>query len=193
MQERKGRIMKKRICFPALICLIAVLTACGIRQEAPRTDNAGTEPRTVNTGAAETALPPYAAASVPPTGAATPKEEEKTMEMTIGATPVQVEWENNESVQALRALCQAGPLRIRMSMYGGFEQVGALGAALPRSDTQTVTSAGDIVLYAGNQIVVFYGSNTWAYTRLGRITDKTAGEMANLLGNGDVEITLTVR
>ncbi|MBQ6518268.1 MAG: hypothetical protein IJI14_06085 [Anaerolineaceae bacterium] len=70
------------------------------------------------------------------------------------------------------------------------EQVGAIGTSLPRNDVQTVTSSGDIVLYSGNQIVVFYGSNSWAYTRLGRITDKTPQEMAELLGNGDTTITI---
>ena len=78
-----------------------------------------------------------------------------------------------------------------MSMYGGFEQVGSLGTSLPRNDKQTTTEAGDIVLYSGNQIVVFYGSNSWTYTRLGRITDKTAAEMADLLGKGNVTITIS--
>ena len=78
-----------------------------------------------------------------------------------------------------------------MSMYGGFEQVGPLGTSLPRDDRQTTNEAGDIVLYSGNQIVVFYGSNSWAYTRLGKITDKTASEMADLLGNGNVTITIS--
>ena len=68
---------------------------------------------------------------------------------------------------------------------------GPIGTTLPRNDIQTTTQAGDIVLYSGNQIVVFYGSNSWAYTRLGHITDKTAEEMAALLGNGDVTITLS--
>ncbi len=77
-------------------------------------------------------------------------------------------------------------------MYGGFEQVGSLGASLPRSDTRITTQAGDIVLYAGDQIVVFYGSNTWAYTRLGRITDLSPEELAALLGKGDVSLTLSL-
>ena len=78
-----------------------------------------------------------------------------------------------------------------MSMYGGFEQVGPVGTSLPRNDEQTITASGDIVLYSGSQIVIFYGSNSWAYTRLGRITDQTAQEMRDLLGNGDVTISLT--
>ena len=118
------------------------------------------------------------------------EESDKMLQMTIGETLVDVEWEDNESVEALKELCQEGPLTIRMSMYGGFEQVGSVGQSLPRDDNQTTTQAGDIVLYSGDQIVVFYGSNSWAYTRLGHITDKSAQEMAELLGNGDVTITI---
>ena len=119
------------------------------------------------------------------------KEENDVMRMMIGNTAVNVVWENNESVEALKALTADKPLVIQMSMYGGFEQVGAIGQSLPRSDVQTVTNAGDIVLYSGNQIVVFYGSNSWAYTRLGHISDKTPQEMAALLGNGNVAITIS--
>ena len=69
--------------------------------------------------------------------------------------------------------------------------MGSIGQSIARDDKQTTTSAGDIVLYSGNQIVVFYGSNSWAYTRLGKITDKSASQMKELLGNGDVTITFT--
>ena len=79
-----------------------------------------------------------------------------------------------------------------MSMYGGFEQVGSIGEDLARDDQQTTTVSGDIVLYSGNQLVVFYGSNSWAYTRLGHITDQTPAQMKDLLGNGDVTVTLSV-
>ena len=119
-------------------------------------------------------------------------QEEKQMTMQIGETPVAVQWEDNESVDALRELVKDAPLTISMSMYGGFEQVGSIGTNLPRNDVRVTTGAGDIVLYSGNQMVVFYGSNTWAYTRLGRVTDKTAQEMAALLSNGDVTITVSM-
>ena len=79
-----------------------------------------------------------------------------------------------------------------MAMYGGFEQVGPIGTNLPRNDVQTTTEAGDIALYSGNQIVVFYGSNSWAYTRLGHLTDKTAYELAEILGNGNVTVTISI-
>lgn len=116
--------------------------------------------------------------------------EVKTLKMKIGDTSVAVDWEENDSVAALAKFVEGGALTIRMSMYGGFVQVGSLGTRLPRDDKQTKTESGDIVLYSGDQIVVFYGSNSWAYTRLGHISDKTAEEMTRLLGNGDVTINL---
>ena len=118
-------------------------------------------------------------------------KEEPTMKMSINDIPVSVEWEENSSVSALRELAADG-LTVSMSMYGGFEQVGPIGRSLPSSDRQTVTSSGDIVLYSGDQLVVFYGSNSWAYTRLGHITDQTPEQMRALLGGGDTTITLTL-
>ena len=118
-------------------------------------------------------------------------EETAALQMTIGDTPVSVDWEDNESLQALKKLCSNQPLMIQMSRYGGFEQVGSIGTDLPQNDVSTTTSSGDIVLYSGNQMVVFYGSNTWAYTRLGHITDKTQAELTELLSNGNVTITLS--
>ena len=119
------------------------------------------------------------------------KEVQTQMKMRIGDTPVKVTWENNESVEALKELARNG-LTIRMSMYGGFEQVGSIGQRLPSHDVQTNTSSGDIVLYSSSQLVVFYGSNSWAYTRLGRITDQSSEEMRELLSRGDVTITISV-
>ena len=117
-------------------------------------------------------------------------DEEKTdMKLKIGDTEVPVIWEENESVDALKALAAEGPLTIHMSMYGGFEQVGPIGQDIVSNDQQTTTQAGDIVLYSGDQIVAFYGSNSWAYTRLGH-ADLSQKEMEDLLGNGDVIMTL---
>ena len=120
------------------------------------------------------------------------EEAVKTLQMKIADTVVEVAWEDNESVEALRKLCEEEPLTIEMSMYGGFEQVGSIGSNLPRNDVETTTSAGDIVLYSGNKMVVFYGSNSWAYTRLGHITDQDEAGMTQLLSNGDVTITVSL-
>ena len=117
---------------------------------------------------------------------------EKTMIMKIGDTKVNVDWEDNQAVKALRDMARYGDVTIQMSMYGGFEQVGSIGQSLPRDDKQTTTSSGDVVLYSGNQMVVFYGSNSWSYTRLGHISDKNTEDMTDLLSNGDVTITISI-
>lgn len=119
------------------------------------------------------------------------KEEQPVssiLTLKIGGQEVPVTWEDNESVAALSQLSSGG-ITVSMSKYGGFEQVGSLGTSLPRNDKQTTTSYGDIVLYQGNQIVIFYGSNSWSYTRLGHI-NLTQNEMSELLSNSDVEINL---
>ena len=120
-------------------------------------------------------------------------EVENVLILTIDGVEIPVDWESNESVEALKELVSESPLTVRMSMYGGFEQVGSLGSRLPRNDVQTNTGYGDIVLYSGNQIVIFYGSNSWAYTRLGDIPGKTQTEMWELLGQHDVTVTLSLR
>ena len=169
-----------------IIIIIAVLCiGCGSAQG---TEAAVPEPQQspAMTPAAE------APAAEQPQENKTESEETETMQMKIGETEVEVAWEDNESVAALKELARDG-LAIQMSMYGGFEQVGSIGKSLPREDRQTTTQAGDIVLYSGNQLVVFYGSNSWAYTRLGKIADKSASELSELLGGGDVTITLTLK
>ena len=111
--------------------------------------------------------------------------------LSVGDKNLSVEWEDNESVDALKDLA-GSEMKINMAMYGGFEQVGSIGTSLPRNDSQMTTSPGDIVLYSGNQIVIFYGSNSWAYTRLGKITGLNEKELEDTFGNGDVTIGLSV-
>lgn len=111
--------------------------------------------------------------------------------LKVNDTVVTVNWENNASVSALEELVKGSPLTINMSPYGGFEQVGSLGTSITRNDVQTTTQAGDIVLYSGNQIVIFYGSNSWAYTRLGKISGMSEQEIKELLQGSNVTITLS--
>lgn len=98
--------------------------------------------------------------------------------------------ENNAAVDAFVEMMSSAPIIIHMSDYSGFEKVGSLGTSLPVDDSQTTTHAGDIVLYNGNQIVIFYGSNSWSYTRLGKIDDLSGWEDA--LGSGDVMVTFSL-
>lgn len=119
------------------------------------------------------------------------RNEEITMTMTINGTAVTVAWENNASVRALADLAKKEPVTIQMNAYGGFEQVGSIGTSLPSSDTNIKTKAGDIMLYTSDHMVIFYGSNSWAYTRLGKITDKSKSELQDLLSGSGVTVTVT--
>ena len=133
----------------------------------------------------------HAAQEKPKAEKAEETQMDKTLHLMINGEELSVEWLDNDAVRALTETASAEALTVEMHMYGGFEQVGALGDSLPQSDSRTTTQAGDIVLYSGDRIVVFYGSNTWAYTRLGRITDRSDAALAQLLGSGDVTLELT--
>ncbi|MBR2539608.1 MAG: hypothetical protein IKE85_02095 [Mogibacterium sp.] len=167
-----SRIIKYAVSVILLLMLSFALAACG--QEESTTVDAPAD------------------AEVQAEQPAEPKDEEEiTMNMTINDTKVTVEWENNASVRALAELAKKGPVTIQMNAYGGFEQVGSIGETLPSSDTNIRTKAGDIMLYTSDHMVIFYGSNSWAYTRLGRITDKSASELRDLLSGKGVTVTVT--
>ena len=113
-------------------------------------------------------------------------EEMKEMKMNvqIGNTVFSATLEDNDAVREFIDLRKEEPVSIEMTDYSGFEKVGPLGRRLTTDDQQTTTSAGDIVLYSGNQIVIFYGSNSWSYTRIGKIEDLTGWKDA--LGSGSI-------
>lgn len=120
-------------------------------------------------------------------------EENGAMKMNVqaGNSTFTATLEENAAVEAFTALMEDAPVVIRMRDYSGFEKVGSLGTELPADNTRTTTQPGDIVLYNGNQIVIFYGSNSWSYTRLGKIDDLTGWEDA--LGSGDVTVTFSLK
>ena len=112
------------------------------------------------------------------------------MMVQVGGSTFTATLEENTAVDALVEMMEQEPVTNQMSDYSGFEKVGPLGTSLPTSNQQTTTQAGDIVLYQGNQIVMFYGSNSWSYTRLGHIDDLSGWEEA--LGSGDVTVTFSL-
>lgn len=161
-------------------CLLAgLLTGCGAAESsAPAA-----------TPAPDTA--PAAAPSATPETPSESTEEESPMKLTVTVndTPFTATLADTEAARTLADKVQEEALTLTLSDYAGFEKVGSLGFALPAADRQTTTSAGDMVLYQGDQLVLFYGSNSWSYTRLGRIDDLTG--WADALGSGDVTVTLT--
>lgn len=118
------------------------------------------------------------------------EETEMRMRVQVNGSTFFAVLKENEAVRTLVELMEQAPVTIAMSDYAGFEKVGPLGQSLPASNSQTTTQAGDIVLYNGDQIVIFYGSNSWSYTRLGHIEDLTGWEEA--LGGGDVTVTFSL-
>ena len=111
--------------------------------------------------------------------------ERKDIMLKIDEIEVEVDWENNESVEELKKLAKNGII-IQTHRYGGFEQVGEIGQSIVSNNIQMITEPGDIVLYAGSNIVVFYGSNSWSYTKLGKIKNKTNEELKNMLSKNNV-------
>lgn len=113
-----------------------------------------------------------------------------TFYLTVEGVTFPATFADNQGAEALADLLTDGPLTLSLEDYGGFEKVGSLGQSLPTSNTHITTQSGDIVLYQGKQIVLFYGSNAWSYTRLGQVTDLTGWQEA--LGHGDVTVTLSL-
>lgn len=114
-------------------------------------------------------------------------EEETMFYIQIGDTTLTAAPADTEAADALMELLEEGPLTIEVENYGGFEKIGDL----PRQDTRITTRPGDIMLYQGDSIVLFYGSNTWSYTRLGTIRDVSGSDLADVLGGAETQIILS--
>ncbi len=112
------------------------------------------------------------------------EETEMKMKVQIGERTFTASMEDSAAARELFAMAQDTPLSVEMRDYSGFEKVGSLGKALTADDRQTTAAAGDIVLYNGDKIVMFYGSNSWSYTRLGHIDDLNGWDEA--LGGGNI-------
>ena len=105
-----------------------------------------------------------------------------------------IELYNNDATKALLAKLSEEDVTITLDDYGDFEKVGALGFNLPTSDEQTTTQYGDVMLYQGNQMVIFYGQNSWAYTPIGFIGGYSESAFADVIraGEGKIQLTLTL-
>ncbi|MBP3792008.1 MAG: hypothetical protein ILA26_08255 [Methanobrevibacter sp.] len=118
-------------------------------------------------------------------------DDNMMIKVKINDTIFDVQLENNSATQELIKTLEKGNVTINATDYGNFEKVGDLGFSLPTSDEQISTSSGDIVLYQGNQISLFYDSHSWSYTKLGKI--QNADDLKTTLGSGDVVITFSIK
>ena len=119
-------------------------------------------------------------------------ESMNTVYIKVNNNVLNIKLEENSATTELKERLKNGDIVVNAHEYGGFEKVGNLGFSLPREDTNITTSTGDIVLYQGNQISLFYNSNSWSYTKLGKIQNISSSELESILGNGDVTITYTL-
>ncbi len=114
------------------------------------------------------------------------------IKLKVNNNELVVKLENNEATKELIEKLKENDITIDAKEYGGFEKVGNLGFSLTREDKTINTEPGDIVLYNGNQISVFYDSNSWSYTRIGKIINKDKNELKSILGNGNVTLTFSI-
>lgn len=117
-------------------------------------------------------------------------QEESGLKITVGDQELLASFADNSSADEFRDLLAQGPVTISMEDYGGFEKVGPLGTTLTRNDTQITTEPGDVILYQGNQITIYYGTNTWNFTRLAKINDPA--DLQTKLGTGTVQVTFSL-
>lgn len=116
----------------------------------------------------------------------------ETIKITVSGKTLPVKIEDNEATKALVAALSEASITYEAHDYGGFEKVGPLGLTLPANNSQITTQPGDVILYSGNQIVLFYGSNTWSYTRLGKIQYESLDELKSFLKAGEDNISVTL-
>ena len=114
------------------------------------------------------------------------------MYIAIGDTTLTATMEDNTSVEALLELLKDKPITVNMRDYGNMEKVGDIGTNLPSNDEQITTEPGDLILFQGNSFVIYYEPNSWSFTRLGKIDGATKDDLIEIMGNGDVSITLSL-
>ena len=188
--------MKKYISMVLIIAcaFTVVLSGCaGSRQTEKAGSSASGQNPSADGSSSDTGATEEPRSAENDTAGQNDREEEnmdRKMIVEAGGSRFTATLEKNKAADTLMEMMQENPITIQMSDYSGFEKVGSLGTGLPTSDRQTTTQSGDIVLYQGNQIVIFYGSNSWSYTRLGRIDDLAGWKEA--LGHGDVEVTFSL-
>ena len=123
----------------------------------------------------------------------TKEETEMKLNITVNGQDLTATLADSSAAKELAQKLESGAVTVELGEYGGFEKVGALPWSLTRSDESTVTQAGDIMLYQGSQITIFYGSNSWSYTPLGHVDGLSQEELSEILGQGDVSAELSIK
>ena len=126
-----------------------------------------------------------------PTATETSQSESRVIQVKVGEQVMEAVLEDNTSAAEFLKLLEAGAVTIDMHDYGSFEKVGSLGTNIVRNDVSITTTPGDIILYQGNQVTIYYDENTWSFTKLGHITGATKEQLLSVLGEGSVTVTFS--
>ena len=118
------------------------------------------------------------------------QNEDNIIKLKVNDHIFDVELENNSASKELLKKLETGNVNVNATDYGNFEKVGNLGFSLPANDENINTEPGDIVLYQGNQISVFYDSHSWSYTKLGKI--QNVSDLKEILGSGDTTLEFSL-
>ncbi len=110
----------------------------------------------------------------------------------IGQERLPIKLAENSSSEAFYDLLTRGDLAVEMHHYGNFEIVGDIGTSLPRNDTSITTEPGDVILYQGNSITIYYDTNTWSFTRLGKVQGLNQQQLKEKIGNGNVTVIFSL-
>ena len=116
-----------------------------------------------------------------------------SVKVKINDNVFDVKLENNSATQELVKEVKKGNVTVTATEYGGFEKVGELGFSLPANDENVETNPGDIVLYQGDKVSLFYGSYSWSYTKLGKIDNVDSNKLKEVLGSGDVTLEFSLK
>ena len=178
----------KRV-LPLSLCMLVLFCLAGCVGKSDSFENDISEEIVDNDTESQTAVEALEKTEIPEESVI--NDEEENMKLYFNDVEIPVIWEDNQTVQELMKEAGKGDVVVQMSMYSNNEQVGSLGKSYNKNDEQITTHNGDIVLYSGDKIVVFYGSNSWAYTRLGKMNIPES-DVTEFLSNGDITLKITI-
>ena len=122
-------------------------------------------------------------------------ERTTTLYLSIGGVTKSATLVSNSSTEALVAQLQKGDITYEAHDYGDFEKVGALGYTFPQNNEQINTEPGDLILYQGSNLCIYYDTNSWNFTRIGKLDNMTQADIKTWVkaGGGNVNVTLSLK
>jgi len=173
--------MKKLLLILAICGCASLFTACG------SSGSSASSQQNTGAGAADNTAESSVAETLP----SGERNDDMKLKISVNGKELTAELADSTAARELAEKLKAEPVTVSLHEYGGFEKVGSLPWALTRSDESVTTEAGDIMLYQGDQMTIFYDSNSWSYTKLGHIAGISGDELEELFGEGNITVTLS--